>query len=152
MRRSKGYKWLESVGDIETDECLPYPYYVGNRGYGTLKFKKNKIGSHRLSLFLHKPEGFFEGAMAAHKCGNRACCNPRHLYWATDAENFHDKKLHGTYPVGEKNPNAKLSAEDVRTIRETYSRGGTTQRKIACEYGVCVATITHVLTGRNWGQ
>lgn len=28
---------------------------------------------------------------AAHRCGNRLCCNPRHLYWATADENRRDR-------------------------------------------------------------
>lgn len=63
-------------------------------------------------------------------CPNKCCC--RHLngiktddrifnlMWGTYKENQADCKLHGTNPIGERNPKAKLTEQDVKEIRQIY--------------------------------
>ena len=37
---------------------------------------------------------------AAHKCGNKLCINPAHLYWGSALKNMADAKSHGTLRGG----------------------------------------------------
>ncbi|MBW2323742.1 MAG: hypothetical protein JRF41_09515 [Deltaproteobacteria bacterium] len=52
---------------------------------------------------------------------------------------------------GSLNPTAKLTEEQVLAIRKKYSEGRASHRALAGEFGVGKATITRILSGKNWG-
>lgn len=51
---------------------------------------------------------------------------------------------------GSGNPRARLSEDDVFSIRCRYGSGLKTQADLAREYGVSPKTINHVCTGYRW--
>jgi hypothetical protein len=51
---------------------------------------------------------------------------------------------------GERNGRAKLTAEEVASIREEYAKGGISQQAIADRYGVNQTTISIVVRGVGW--
>lgn len=61
---------------------------------------------------------------------------------------LHPERLRRGEGVG----TAKLTADQVSTIRERYAAGGVTQRQLAREFGVSQGAIFFVLSGRNWRQ
>lgn len=52
---------------------------------------------------------------------------------------------------GEENPSAKLTVESVRRIRE-LKVAGTKRRDLAVQFGVSLATIKAILSGRLWSH
>ena len=75
--------------------------------------------------------------------------HPKHLRWATQAENNKDKILHGTTHAGERNPQARLTWADVRVIRERAD-SGETHGKIALDYGVNRSNVSQIARGVTW--
>ena len=51
---------------------------------------------------------------------------------------------------GGRNPNARLSRENVLTIRKRYAEGAT-QRELCKVYGVSHNTIARIIHGETWG-
>ncbi len=51
---------------------------------------------------------------------------------------------------GERCPHARLTTQQVLTIRARYAAGGTTHKALALEYGVARSTLTSILCGHNW--
>jgi len=51
--------------------------------------------------------------------------------------------------VGERNPAAKLTADDVKTIRNLLPTH--TQQEIGRMFGVHQTTVSLIATGRKWG-
>jgi hypothetical protein len=93
-------------------------------------------------LFNGEPTG-----MVLHKCGNRRCCNPDHLYDGTSTQNRRDAEMHGTAPIGSRHGQSKLSEAQVLAIRKDERM----HKLIAAEYGVSRTAITHIKLRSTWG-
>lgn len=75
----------------------------------------------------------------------------RNVRWATRAENFADKKKHGTEMFGEKNHQAKLTSEKVAEIRRLLRIGHSSQ-VIGPRLGVTYQCIDIIKKGKSWQQ
>jgi hypothetical protein len=109
---------------------------------------------------LHR-EPIAAGLLVCHKCDNRACVNPDHLFLGTNADNIRDRDRKGRRPVvvGKDHPNSKLTAEAVRDIRARRAKPIKRSRwavnpdsvsSLAREYGVTNTAILQVLAGTTW--
>lgn len=71
------------------------------------------------------------------------------LLWGTHAQNIADKKRHGTYQYGEKNPYAKLSDAQAELIKHSHGRP---LKAVAEQYGVRESTISRIRNGVRRGR
>ena len=142
----------ETVLPFTGDECLIWPYVRGGAGYyGQLRRDGRMQHVHRLAceaIYGPPPTSKHE---AAHNCGKgrTGCVNPRHVRWATPAENHADMAVHGTIAYGGRNCAAKLTESDVLKIRSL--RGKMFQREIAERFGVSSEHISRIQSGERWG-
>lgn len=134
----------------QTDECVLWPYGQNGHGYGRVDHDGTRYPTHRLSCTIAHGEPPFPKADAAHSCNNRACMNPRHLRWATRADNCADRISDGTANRGERHGNSKLTEYQVREMR-IYARSGVTQQNLAAYYGVAPRAISMIVRGKRWG-
>ena len=88
-----------------------------------------------------------------HSCDNPLCCNPRHLLPGTHLDNMRDKVERGRQHTFASidSPRAKLTATDVREIRD-LSAAGATRKVLAERYGVSIQTIKAVRSGRHYAD
>lgn len=91
-----------------------------------------------------------EGMWGLHKDGNRLNNAISNLRWGTPKENADDRTRHGMTMFGAKNHKSRLSADQVRAIREEYQPGKTRQADFAARFGVAQTSISAVLRGKNW--
>lgn len=89
-----------------------------------------------------------DGLFVLHKCDNPPCCNPKHLYVGTQADNVKDMITRRRNRYGVAHPDALLDEEKVRQIRSLS--GTVTQQAMAEKFGVSRSAIEHVVVGRNW--
>jgi hypothetical protein len=84
----------------------------------------------------------------------RRCCNPTHLFLGTDADNVADMDAKGRRVNGDhrgtRNGRAKLTEDDVRTIRRRYADGGITMQQLADEFGVAHLAVRKVIRRMLW--
>lgn len=141
---------LRELSAVVTDDCVLWDRGRFKAGYGAVAIPNTRkvAAAHRLSCeWAHGAP--FDGAEAAHACGVPACVNPRHLRWATPAENMADKSLHGTQPSGETIWNS-MSEADVQQIVSLL--GTASQRVIAAKFGVHQMTVSRISRGQHWSQ
>jgi hypothetical protein len=131
------------------DECLPWPFFINSRaGYPQAKLEGRFRLVHRFVCEKVNGEPPTTGHQAAHACGRRDCVNPRHIFWKTRRENEADKVIHGTNLAGERNPNAKLTADEVTAIR--VLRGRLSTSKIAEIFGIKPDYVYVVQQRHSW--
>jgi predicted XRE-type DNA-binding protein len=94
-----------------------------------------------------------EDQQVLHRCDNRRCCNPSHLFLGTNADNVADRgaKNRSAPMAGQLNPRAKITPSDVAAIRGLYA-AGLTQREIAARFGINQQSVSNVVTGVRWNH
>jgi hypothetical protein len=130
------------------DECWPYTGFINAGGYGRFYVGKVGILSHRAVWAIFAGE--FPSAHVCHKCDNRRCCNPGHLFIGTQADNMRDMKEKGRSQKGEAKPQAKLTEQAVRAIRQQAQLQFIQQKILAERYGVGATTIHSIVHRRKW--
>jgi len=141
-RVDRGYDLLgcwEWCGSLRTD------------GYGQMSDRNRRSkAAHRFAWFATYGE-IPEGMHVLHKCDNRICVNPAHLYLGTHADNMRDRSRRSRQARGETNGRAKLSEANVIEIRMLLLEGWL-QKKIAPKFGVDLRTISAIKRGLIWSH
>jgi len=140
--------WIAANVSYSRDECLLWPYGKTEHGYGTIIHEGHRTTAHRLMCVQAHGEPSDPDLEAAHSCGNRGCCNPGHLRWATPVENAADRLIHGTDKRGEKSGFAALTAADVLQIVELFDKLSISE--IAAKFGASESAVTSIYYGCSW--
>lgn len=133
--------------------CWPW---LGRRieergGYGIFWLPgRGTAGTHRVAVMLST--GNDPGALEVlHGCDNPPCCNPAHLTVGTHADNMKDMISKGRRNVrGEHNGAAKLTAGQVRIIRDEYAAGRADQAGLAKQFGVDQTLVSQIVRRLVW--
>lgn len=142
--------WVEENKDYQGGDCLKWPFSAGDHGRGTVQINGRQISAPRAMCIAAHGMPSDESLETAHSCGmgHEGCMNPRHLRWATKAENTVDRALHGRDRKGTQINTNKLSEGDVRSIR--LERGRKSGVELAKLYGVTPAAISSIMNRKSW--
>jgi hypothetical protein len=105
-------------------------------------------GAHRISWELHFGE-IPAGMCVCHRCDNRLCVRPDHLFLGTRDDNQKDMARKGRAASGPRCSASKLSGLQVECARTLAGRG-VSQRAIAEALGVTQTNIGQIVRGVTW--
>ena len=137
-----------------SNECWEWTGHHNRYGYGRISIgsrldgTSREVMAHRYSWELHY--GPINDALVLHRCDNRKCVRPDHLFLGTNADNTNDMVAKGRVAKGEQLPQAKLTEADVRRIREMATT--MTHQAIADLYGVRQPAISRIVHRKRWGH
>lgn len=138
-------RFFKSVN--KTSGCWIWTGALNQAGYGWIS-RTRKLGptrAHRLSYEIHVGE-IGDGLHVLHRCDNRKCVNPEHLYLGTQADNVRDMVERNLLIRGAAVSWAKLIDKDVIAIRASTEP----QDILAARYGVCQQNISRIVTRKSW--
>lgn len=162
------------------DSCWPWTGPQNGNGYGVVRRDSKNRYTHRLAWELRNGQEIPPGMHACHKCDNRICCNPDHIFIGTAADNIHDcmakgrqmstkarSELHKRIAArgdnhglrkhperaarGSRAGMAKLDEQQVSEIFARRARGEL-HKDIAAVFGVTACQIGRILRGTSWSH
>lgn len=143
---------------MEMSECIDHGQKGSTcrgkgAGYGRSRFDGKTTGSHRKAYCIaHNLKlSDIAGLVVRHSCDNPRCINPEHLLLGTSSDNMQDRNKGARNLLGSRNPAARLTPEDVHSIREAYA-GGETQISIARRFGTSQGYISNIIKRRVWNE
>lgn len=152
---------------VAPSNCWEWQKAIGSNGYGFISFGSHKIiTAHRASWLLYHSDPGTQ--MVLHKCDNRRCVNPEHLYLGCAKDNAADLIARGKpsldirervtpeverrrvamLPRGANHHRsaAKLTEDQVRSVRAAIG----SQRQIAAMFGVSQQLVSNIRSGKYW--
>ncbi len=125
-----------------------------SNGYGHIRIGDRMRKAHRVSYLHHVGSIPFldshNGMCVCHRCDNKKCVNPEHLFLGSHADNMRDrdKKGLGVPFPGELNGRSKLTNQDVIAIRADTR----TLQAIADEYGMSNSHVSQIRSRKRWAH
>jgi hypothetical protein len=143
------------------DECWNWKGYKNDGGYGRTWIEDRGYYAHRVifnlaypnTITLSAPKDSDEAGFLLHTCDNPSCCNPKHLFVGTHADNMADKvakNRQAKFPSG-KAPRCKLSMAQARKIRQ-LRKDGVSARDLAQRYEISLPSIKTLLRGHSYKE
>lgn len=132
--------------------CWVWQAARNSAGYGVMWYRGKLRLAHHVAWIVHRGE-LPAGSVLCHTCDNPACVNPDHLFIGDHKENSADMVRKGRSARGERAGTAKLTEDDVSTIRRLYrwrGVGGLTQQQLADMFGVSRSRINYIVRGLSW--
>lgn len=142
------------VGETNEKGCWLWKGQLCPKNYAKFSWHHDEKLDHsasRYSYWYHNGSLPKDGEVVRHKCDNPPCVNPEHLISGTYKDNYWDARIQGRHTHGEISGNAKLTEEQVRTLKHSYSGASVeTLKSLAAQWGVGYSCLWLILDGRNW--
>lgn len=136
----------KSPGFGPNGECWRFTGHIRDDGYGNFTNDRGQpYQAHRYHYELihgDLPADVF----VCHRCDNRACVNPDHLFPGTHADNMADRNVKRRQSFERKW--SKITEADVRAIKFNDHRK---HDEIAASYGISRTTVSFIKSGKRWG-
>lgn len=155
VRKMKRFRTLQDILDNTAwiPGCGCMLWLGSNNGNYGLFFHNRKSATpiHRRVKELELGRELEQDELALHKCDNRLCCRPDHIFVGTHSDNVSDmwKKNRHIRLVGELNTQSKLTSQQVSQVA-MLRKSGVSSREIASRFSVWPSTINSILRGQYW--
>jgi hypothetical protein len=157
MRKQTRESFLSKVLPV-ANGCHEWQGSILSSGYGQVKWHGKNVLAHRLSAYFHgllptieKSTAGAQYQLICHKCDNKKCCNPEHLYLGSGADNRADaiarNRIGGV--AGSLHHAARLTEVKVVKIRE-LADSGVVVADLARKFLASPRNIRKILSGARW--
>lgn len=128
-------------------ECWEWMGRLNSKGYGRFCFQASLWLAHRFSWMLERGT-IPDGMNVLHRCDNRKCVNPNHLFLGTLSYNMKDcfAKGRGHHPPS----SAKITPDQVRMIRKMWVPYRVSVRMISEKFGFPYKSVENAVTPGKW--
>lgn len=121
--------------------CWEWTACITRGGYGAIQLDGKKVGAHRAMMQAvhgHVPPSMY----VCHRCDNKRCINPDHLFFGTAVDNARDRASKGRSfkPTGAFNVMSKVGARLALAMKSEI-QSGQRIKDVAQRYGLHPATV-----------
>lgn len=151
MRQAKPIadRLWEKVDRRGSEDCWLWTGHSNNQGYGMISTRRGQgpMLAHRVAYeATHGP--IPPSLFVCHRCDVPLCCNPAHLFLGSHQANMDDMTSKGRHARGERHGAARLSTQQVQSIRDACRRGAN-HTAMALQFGVAQSTISRIAAGKR---
>lgn len=134
-------------------KCINFTGPRNSNGYGVVTIKSKSYLAHVVSFKLSNPSKIISTKICiCHKCDNKICINPSHLFSGTREDNNRDRdnKKRTVIVYGSKNGMSKLTELDVIRIKSLLNNNIGSLAEIGRKFNVKWQTIQAIAKGKTW--
>jgi len=129
--------------------CLEWTGALNDAGYARMNIDKRNVRVHRLNWELTRGP-VPAGVHVLHRCDNRKCIDPLHMFLGSDADNVKDMMAKGRGCIGERQGASKLTLLEVQAIRSLPQH--MTHKEVADIFQISFQQVSRIRRGLNWNH
>lgn len=139
-------RFLNKVVVGTDEECWNWIGARTSSGYGSIGDYYQLKSAHRVSWELYR-DPIPNGKLVLHKCDNKLCVNPNHLYLGTSGDNMNDRAIRNEN--GQGGIQSKFYIGEIWLMKKLYNSGKVFQRDIAMIFKCSQGTISFLVNDKS---
>ncbi len=146
MKKSLAEKFWKKIDIRKSSKCWNWVGAIQNCGYGVIgDGRYGIVTTHRLSWEIHYGE-IKDNLNVLHKCDNKRCVNPNHLYLGNHSDNMSDRMSRNPGNLG--GGHQKIDNDDRMNIVSMYRSGNFLQRELSDMFGISRPYVSMLVNNR----